>query len=94
MTYRVTLTRAARRDVGSLPRDVLARVDRVVLSLGADPRPAGVKKFSGAESLYRVRVGDYRIVYQIAKGGLQVLVVRFRAPTHSRRGQATPRLSR
>lgn len=61
-----------------MPRNVLACVDRVVLSLVADPRPAGVKKLSGPESLYRVRVGDYRIVYQIADSELQVLVVRVR----------------
>jgi mRNA interferase RelE/StbE len=60
LTYRVTLTRAALRDLVSLPRDVLARVDRVLLGLGAEPRPAGVKKLSGSEDLYRVRVGAYR----------------------------------
>jgi len=44
--------------------------------LGKEPRPKGVKKLTGAEDLYRIRVGDYRFVYQILDDRLIVLVVR------------------
>ena len=45
-------------------------------ALAANPRPKGVKKLSGPDDLYRIRVGDYRIVYQIHDDRLIVLVVR------------------
>jgi mRNA interferase RelE/StbE len=44
--------------------------------LGKEPRPKGVKKLAGAEDLYRIRVGDYRVVFQIQDDRLMVLVVR------------------
>ena len=44
--------------------------------LAKEPRPKGVKKLSGADDLYRIRVGDYRVVYQIRDDRLIVLVVR------------------
>ncbi len=44
--------------------------------LAVNPRPKGVKKLSGLDDLYRIRVGDYRIVYQIHDDRLIVLVVR------------------
>mgnify|MGYP001580816136 FL=1 len=45
-------------------------------ALAATPRPKGVKKLTGTDDLYRIRVGDYRIVYQIHDDRLIVLVVR------------------
>jgi mRNA interferase RelE/StbE len=45
-------------------------------ALSHDPRPAGCERLSGIENLFRVRVGDYRIVYEIADDILVVLVIR------------------
>jgi mRNA interferase RelE/StbE len=45
-------------------------------ALAADPRPFGVKKLSADEDLFRIRVGDYRIIYQIRDKELIVLVVK------------------
>ena len=45
-------------------------------ALAANPRPRGVKKLTGLDDLYRIRVADYRIVYQIQDDRLIVLVVR------------------
>ncbi len=45
-------------------------------ALAANPRPKGVKKLTGLDNLYRIRAGDYRIVYQIRDDRLIVLVVR------------------
>jgi mRNA interferase RelE/StbE len=75
-TYKIVVTPAAGRDLGSLPRSVLKRIDAKILSLGRDPRPAGVKKLAGHEGFLRVRVGDYRIIYQVEDDRLVVLVVR------------------
>ena len=51
------------------------RLTQAIRSLGENPRPSGCVKLSGEENLYRVRVGDYRIVYQIKDEQLFVLVV-------------------
>lgn len=68
----------ARRDLRALPRhaqnSVLNRADL----LGHDPRPHGCKKLSDGDGLYRVRVGDYRIIYAVDDKAVVVLVVRVR----------------
>jgi len=63
--YRIFLTRAAKRGLGSLASDVLQRVDSAILALGDDPRPSGCKKLRGEENFWRIRVGDYRVIYQV-----------------------------
>lgn len=76
MPYQVELKPRADKQLRALPRPVQLRIVRTLDELADDPRPHGVKKLAGAEDLYRVRVGDYRIVYQIADKRLLVLVVR------------------
>ena len=81
--YTVILERQAEKALRRLPRDVLSRLDRLLLSLTNDPRPIGCKKLKGYESLWRLRVGDWRMVYAIEDDRLVVLVIEI-AP----RGQA------
>lgn len=59
-----------------LPLDVQRRIVAVVDALAIEPRPHGVVKLAGDENLWRVRVGEYRIVYEIHDGQLIVLVLR------------------
>jgi mRNA interferase RelE/StbE len=66
-----------------LQREMLARVDRLLLGLADDPRPDDCKKLKGYENLYRIRAGDWRVVYAVEEDRLIVLVVEI-AP----RGQA------
>ncbi len=66
------------RDLKRLPREVLARVSRKIASLAEDPYPPGVEKLSGSENSYRIRVGDYRILYTIQDRILLVLIVKVR----------------
>ena len=75
MPYQIVFTPAASRAFSALPKEVLRRVDARILSLAANPRPYGCKKLS-EENFYRIRVGDYRIVYEIQDCALLVLVVR------------------
>lgn len=72
--YRVDLTSKARRQFSVLPKDVQKRIDLRLLALAGNPRPAGVKKLQGQDR-YRIRVGDYRVIYQIQDEVLLVLVV-------------------
>ena len=81
--YTVILERQVEKVLRRLPGEVLIRVDRLLLGLADDPRPAGCKKLKGYENLYRLRAGDLRIVYAIEEDRLIVLVVEI-AP----RGQA------
>jgi mRNA interferase RelE/StbE len=71
----VVLTRAAERGLAGLSKADLRRVDAKIRALAEDPRPAGAKKLEGVGELYRVRSGDYRILYQIEDARLVVVVV-------------------
>jgi mRNA interferase RelE/StbE len=75
VSYRVEILPAARRQLERLPRNVLERVDRAILALADVPRPRGCQKLRGAEDTYRIRVGDYRILYEVHDDKLVVLVV-------------------
>ena len=74
--YRIEFTPRARRDFRSFARDIQERIDVRILALTENPRPAGSKKLEGQEGLYRIRAGDYRIVYSLHEDVLLVLVVR------------------
>jgi mRNA interferase RelE/StbE len=62
--YRVILADPARKGLNSLPRDVQARIIPRLVALADDPRPQGCTKLRGADQ-YRIRVGDYRVIYRI-----------------------------
>jgi mRNA interferase RelE/StbE len=76
MSYEVKITSAAQRQLAALPEDVLRRIDSKILSLADNPRPPGVKKLKAEVGLYRIRVGDYRIVYTIDDSISTVVVVK------------------
>lgn len=76
MVYTVELRPAARRELLKLPRRDQLRLIRAMDALAANPRPKGVKKLTGLDDLYRIRMGEYRVVYQIQDDRLVVLVVR------------------
>jgi mRNA interferase RelE/StbE len=76
VAYRVELTTKARRELAALPRDAQERIDARILALSEEPRPSGSKKLEGIDDLYRIRVGDYRIVYRVDDKVVVVLVVR------------------
>ena len=73
--YTIQYARPARKDLEKLPSDVQARILAAIDSLQDDPRPRGSKKLKGSEE-YRVRVGDYRVVYEIHEKTVVVLIVR------------------
>lgn len=59
-----------------MPTAVQRRIVSAVEELADDPRPVGAIKLTGEENAWRIRVGDYRIIYEIHDGRLIVLVVR------------------
>lgn len=75
MTYQVTIAPAAIRQLRKLDRTARLRVQAAIDLLTGEPRPAGATKPTGGGGEWRVRTGDYRIVYEIHDGVLLVLVV-------------------
>ena len=74
--YRIEFTPRAARDFRVLPKATQRRLASHIDMLAQKPRPAGVKKLKGSDDLYRLRVGDYRILYQIKDTILLVLIIR------------------
>ena len=79
MAHSVQLTKAAQRELKKLAkknRELATELFAAIYGLEDEPRPAGHKKLSGEDDLYRMRVGDYRIVYQLRGHELVILIVR------------------
>jgi mRNA interferase RelE/StbE len=73
--WQVIIHRKAEKILKRLDGDVLERIRHALCSLANDPRPSGVKKLAGYDNLYRIRVGDWRIIYAIEDDRLIVLVL-------------------
>ena len=88
--YRIEVSPAANRDIeklrGRIQRQSFERVRSAIRSLAENPRPYKVRKIEGAERAYRVRVGDYRVVYEIYDKERLVLIIQV-----ARRTEATYR---
>lgn len=64
--YRIQLSRTAEKELYVLPSNIIKKLVKVIDQLEFNPRPVGCKKLKGtSEALWRIRVGDYRIVYSI-----------------------------
>lgn len=79
MTYTVEIAPAAQRDIKRAlkrlsKKDVQAIFD-AISDLSITPRPKNVEKISGGNSLYRLRIGNYRIVYQVRDNEVKVLIL-------------------
>ncbi|MFT4187346.1 MAG: type II toxin-antitoxin system RelE/ParE family toxin [Aeromicrobium sp.] len=76
MTHSVEFTSAAARQIKKLPRPARDRVLDAVDDLADDPRPHNSKKLKGEDTAWRIRVGDYRVIYDVLDDQLVVTVVR------------------
>ena len=74
MEYTVEIKRSAEKELDALPSRVANRILARLVALGGDPRPVGSKKLSG-EDRFRIRVGDYRVLYEIDEAVRMVIVV-------------------
>ncbi len=63
--YEVVLSKTAEKNLSKLPAKIIAIIIPVLELLGNDPRPIGCKKLKGFSNLWRVRVGNYRVIYSI-----------------------------
>lgn len=64
MTYSVQILRQAQKELGRLPAEILDEISEAIAALGQKPRPSGYLKLTGRDG-WRIRVGNYRVVYEI-----------------------------
>jgi mRNA interferase RelE/StbE len=76
--YRIEYTKTALKDLKKVARADLERIVAKIESLADEPRPQGVQKLVGADDLYRIRLGDYRIIYSIDDSSRRVTIARVR----------------
>ncbi|WP_062265265.1 type II toxin-antitoxin system RelE family toxin [Endozoicomonas arenosclerae] len=74
--YSLRWKRSALKELKKLPKTTVVKLVALAESLELEPFPSGCKKLSGTEHTYRVRSGDYRIVYQVQSGQLIIEVVK------------------
>ncbi len=82
--YAVVFTRLARRELERLDVGVARRIISGVEALAGDPRPRGCVKLQGAADLWRIRVGDYRVIYSVDDDArlVDIRVVRHRSDAY------------
>ena len=76
--YEVCIERTAERDLKQLSADNFHRIISSIKSLSENPRPRGCRKISGSKNDWRIRVGDFRVIYEIDDKGKAVRVMRVR----------------
>ena len=64
-SFRIEWRRSTKKDLRKLPPKEVARIVEAVDALSSEPFPFGVEKLKGSEHSYRIRVGDYRVVYEV-----------------------------
>jgi mRNA interferase RelE/StbE len=77
-TYKVEWKTSALKELKGLDRFVIPRIIAAVESLSGNPHQSGVRKLQGAEHSYRIRVGEYRVIYEITNDAMLVTIVRVR----------------
>ena len=76
MVYQIEIKRSAAKEIAALAKRDQRRIVSAIEALAADPRPEAAHKLTNSENAYRIRVDDYRVVYQVVDEILTVFVVR------------------
>lgn len=78
--YQITFARSARKELEALDAELVGRIFRKIELLADEPRPAGCLKLVGENNLWRIRIGDYRVIYSIndKKKNVDITAVRHR----------------
>ncbi len=84
--YQIEWKKSALRELKRLDRQVVPRIVAAVESLSTQPLPSGVSKLQGSQRTYRIRVGTYRVIYELYESRLVVELVRARHRKDAYRG--------
>ena len=63
--YTITFARSARKELEAMEAAIVNRIFPKLEALAREPRPVGCRKLQGAEFLWRIRIGDYRVIYAV-----------------------------
>ena len=82
--YSITFARSARKELESLNAHLVQRIFPKIEALAKEPRPKGCRKLRGEKDLWRIRVGEYRVIYSIYddKKVIDVIAVRHRSAAY------------
>jgi mRNA interferase RelE/StbE len=72
--HSLEIKQSAQKELDALDDRLFARIDRRILALAENPRPAGCKKLKGYKDQWRIRIGDYRVIYSIDNATKHVIV--------------------
>ncbi|MDK9700602.1 MAG: type II toxin-antitoxin system RelE/ParE family toxin [bacterium] len=72
--YNLLLTKAAERDLNRLPAPIVRRLIPEIRSLTENPKPHGSRKIIGSKNSWRIRIGDYRVIYEIDEINQSILI--------------------
>ncbi|GDX84259.1 plasmid stabilization system [Methylococcaceae bacterium] len=76
MSYRIEIKPSAKKELAQLPREIGESVVKAIAALAENPRPHGYKKLTGSQQSYRIRVGNYRVVYSLFEQQLMIEIVK------------------
>ena len=77
-TYKIEWKASALKELKRLDRKIIPRIVSVVESLAIEPFPPGVRKLQGAQKTYRIRSGNYRIIYEVIHERIVIVIIRIR----------------
>jgi mRNA interferase RelE/StbE len=74
MTYCITIERVALKSLKTIPKQAQNKIIKVIQNLAINPKPTGAKKLIGRDG-WRIRIGDYRIIYAVYKDRYHILIL-------------------
>jgi mRNA interferase RelE/StbE len=74
--YKIIFTTAAKKDLDGIPKSDISKIVKRTEKLALDPFPNGYESVKGSENTYRIRQGDYRILYTLFEKTLIILVLK------------------
>lgn len=82
--YTITFARSARKELESFDAQIVKRIFPKIESLAREPRPVGCRKLKGEKNLWRIRIGDYRVVYAVYddERRVDIIAVRHRSKAY------------
>lgn len=75
-SFRIEWKRSAQKELRAAPRKIVPRIVESVAGLAEDPFPHGSRKLSGSEHTYPIRIGDYRVIYDVLQKEIVIEVIR------------------
>lgn len=75
-SYRIEWRPSTRKDLRRIPPEMISRIVEAVENLATNPHPPGAVKLTGSDTAWRIRVSDYRVIYQLLNARLVVEVIK------------------